>query len=263
MSKLTREQTRRHSTAMALLQQDRLTDDDREQVFRDFHPGAEHMTGPAGAFFTPFDLAGDLAIEANGSTRILDVCAGIGVLSAFPYWRHQWSGASAPAIEIICVEINPAYCEIGRKLCPWATWINADLFDLTANDLGRFDMVLGNPPFGRSRRSATGPRYTGSETELHIIDHAAQFADYGAFIVPAMSAPFRYSGVQCFERRNEGRGVDFEHQTGIHLDVGAGVDCAIYRDQWVDAAPSVEIVTAEFTTAKPLQASLDLFGQAA
>lgn len=263
MSKLSKDQVRRHEAAMALLKQDRLTDDDREQVFRDFHPGAQHMTGPAGAFFTPFELAGDLAIEANGCTRILDVCAGIGVLSAFPYWRHQWSGASAPPIEITCVEINPAYCEIGRKLAPWADWINADVFDLSADDIGCFDIVVGNPPFGRSRRSATGPRYTGSETELHIIDHAAQFAESGAFIVPAMSAPFKYSGVQCYARRTEGRGIDFERTTGIALDVGAGVDCALYRDQWVDAAPAVEIVRAEFTAARPVQAGFDLFGKAA
>ena len=57
MAKLTRDQAKRHDAARALLAKYRLTDDEREQVFRDFHPGAEHMTGPAGAFFTPFDLA--------------------------------------------------------------------------------------------------------------------------------------------------------------------------------------------------------------
>ena len=124
-------------------------------------------------------------------------------------------------------------------------------------------MVIANPPYGRVRSAGKGPRYTGAEAELHLIDHAAQFAPHGAFIIPAMSAPFQYSGVRSFERREAGRGVDFQRQTGISLDIGAGVDCAIYRDQWNGVTPSVEIVCADFTEARPVQSGLDLFSEAA
>ena len=258
MAKLTCDQAKRHDAALALLAKDRLTDDEREQVFRDFHPGAEHMTGPAGAFFTPFDLAGDFALETNGCRRVLDLCAGIGVLSAFSHWRSQWGDRNAPPVEITCVEINPAYCAIGRRLTPWATWIEADVFDLDPDDFPRFDIVIANPPFGRAGRKGRGPRYLGAETDLHVIDHAARFAPRGAFIVPAMSAPFRYSGAQSYARRTDGRGVAFERQTGILLDVGVGVDCAHYADQWQEVSPAVEIVCADFTGAKPVQAGLDL-----
>ncbi|MBB3948463.1 hypothetical protein GGQ73_004450 [Rhizobium skierniewicense] len=71
---------------------------------------------------------------------------------------------------------------------PEARWINADVFDYRALDLDRYDIAIGNPPFGRVRRSATGPRYRGAEFEFHIIDIAAELADYGAFIVPQGSA---------------------------------------------------------------------------
>lgn len=259
MAKLTRTQTKRHKAALDLLTQDRLTEHQQEQVFRDFHPGADHMTAESGAFFTPFDLAGDLALEISGATRILDVCAGIGVLSAFAYWRSGYANRDAPPVDIVCLERNSAYVEIGKQLCPWARWITGDVFDFGPEDLGHFDIVIGNPPFGRVRRSANGPRYTGAETELHIIDHVARFATRGAFIIPAMSAPFQYSGVQCYARRTEGRGVDFERQTGITLDVGVGVDCSYYADQWQDVSPSVEIVSADFSEARPVQAPLDLF----
>ncbi|MEM8759213.1 MAG: hypothetical protein AAGE83_02670 [Pseudomonadota bacterium] len=256
MAKLTRDQIKRHEAALAILRKDRLTDDEREQVFRDFNPGAEHMNGRSGAFFTPFELAGDFALELNGATKVIDLCAGIGALSAFKFWRSQWDRREAERLDITCVEINPAFVEIGRKLAPWARWICADVFEIDAEELGRFDVACANPPFGRVRRSGLGPRYTGPEFELHVIDLASRFADRGAFIVPAMSAPFRYSGAQTYERRTQGRGRAFEKQTGISLDIGCGVDCSIYRDQWRDVAPAVEIVCADYEAAIPLPSEI-------
>lgn len=68
-----------------------------------------------------------------------------------------------------------------------------------------------------------------------------------------MSAPFQYSGTQFYERREAGRGVAFEEATGISLEMGCGVDCSIYRDNWQDVAPSVEIVCADYESAKPVR----------
>ena len=250
MAKLSKAQTRLHLEAVEILKKDKLTDDERETVFRNWHPGASHMTRHGSAFFTPFELAADFALELNGSTRILDLCAGIGVLSVFAYWRAQFGG-QADQLDITCVEINPTFCEVGRKLSPWATWINADVFDLDAGELGRFDVACSNPPFGRVRRSGHGPRYRGPEFELHVIDLASRFARYGAFIVPTSSAPFRYSGAQHHERLESGRGADFQKVTGIELDIGCGVDCSIYRDDWQEVAPAVEIVCADYDETIP------------
>jgi hypothetical protein len=77
-------------------------------------------------------------------------------------------------------------------------------------DLGRYDVAIANPPFGRVKRSGDASRYRGPEFELHIMDIARELAERGAFIVPQESASFRYSGRPYFDRRAEGRAVDFE-----------------------------------------------------
>ncbi len=246
MAKLTRAQRKAHEEAEALLTKDRLTEDERDFVFQNWHEGANHINGAAGAFFTPWDLAGDFALD-GGSGRVIDLCAGIGILSYFIHCRSKWG--TRPA-EITCIEINPRYCAVGRKLLPEACWINADLFDWRELDLGHYDFAIGNPPFGRVRRSGDGPRYRGPEFEFHVIDIAAELADHGAFIIPQQSASFRYSGTQCYERRTTGRGVDFETLTGLEMGTGAGIDTAYYRDAWKDTSILCEIACFDFAEAR-------------
>ena len=219
-----------------------LTEDEREFVFRNWHEGAEFINGEAGAFFTPFDLAGDFALDGAGG-RVIDLCAGIGVLSYFVGQRARYGSR---ATELTCVEINPKYCEVGRKLVPEARWINADVFDWRELDLGRYDIAIGNPPFGRVRRSANGPRYRGSEFEFHVIDIAAELADYGAFIIPQQSASFQYSGRHFYERHTKGKGVDFENATGLTMDAGVGVDTSIFKNEWKDTSIITEIACFDF-----------------
>lgn len=246
MAKLTKAQRKAHDEAEAILKKDRLTDDEREFVFRNWHEGANHINGAAGAFFTPFDLAADFALDGVGS-RVIDLCAGIGVLSYFIYHRVTYGGKLP---EITCIEINPRYCEIGRKLLPEARWINADVFDWRDLELGHFNIAVGNPPFGKVRRSANGPRYRGAEFEFHVIDIAADIADHGAFIIPQQSASFQYSGRPYFERRTSGRGVDFSKATGFEMDAGVGIDTSIYRDEWKDTSVICEIACFDFAEAR-------------
>ena len=61
-----------------------------------------------------------------------------------------------------------------------------------------------------------------------MIDIAADHADYGAFILPAGAAPFRYSGAPFFNWRPERRYNQFEKDTGIRLDIGIGIDSTAY-----------------------------------
>lgn len=285
MAKLTKPQAKAHQQACDLLAKEVLTEDDKLFVLENWQESASHINTVAGAFFTPFLLARDFAIETYPG-KIIDLCAGIGMLSYAVRSKHQWDRAP---LDITCIEINPDYVAVGRKILPEATWIQASVFDVLDMGLGHFDVAISNPPFGRVTRpeGKGAPRYTGGEFEFHVIDIAAHLANYGAFILPQMSSGFKYSGSQCYQRETSGKAFDFQQKTGIYLGPSCGIDTATYKDAWRGVSPICEIVCCDFeekhvetlaappaaaaphpepeTPAEPVNAKpqLDLFGEAA
>lgn len=281
MAKLTKAQAKAHQQACDLLAKDALTDAEKMFVLENWQESASHINTVAGAFFTPYDLARDFAIETFPG-RIIDLCAGIGMLSYAVRDKHQWDKAP---LDITCVEINPDYVAVGRKILPEARWIEASVFDVLDMGLGQFDVAISNPPFGRITRpeGKGAPRYKGGEFEFHVIDIAAHLANYGTFILPQMSSGFRYSGSQRYERDTSGKAFDFQQKTGIYLGPSCGIDTAFYKDSWRGVSPICEIVCCDFeakeveavTTPAPLArqdepiqtpaktAQLEMFGEAA
>lgn len=254
MAKLTKAQAKAHAAAVALLAKDMLTEDDKDFVLKNWNESANHVNGAAGAFFTPYDMAFDFAYDVGGA-RVIDLCAGIGMLSYAVYCRSKWGERTA---NITCVERNADYIAVGKKILPEATWIHADVLDVLDMDLGHFDYAISNPPFGNIKRERNSPRYSGRDFEFHVIDIAAHLAGYGTFIVPQMSAGFNYSGQRPdgFGRHKDGKAVKFQDLTGLHFDAGCGVDTAFYRDAWKGVSPLCEIVTVDFTeSTKPIVAS--------
>jgi len=248
MAKLSKVEARNHSKALEFLQQDILSDDEKEFVFNHYHEAANHVNGSAGAFFTPLDLAWDAALELesvreNHERRVIDLCAGIGVLS-YCVW-HRYRG-----IDITCVEINPEYVEVGKKLVPQANWVLMDITDLEAlSALGRFDNAISNPPFGRvpSFKGKSSPRYHGGEAEFKVIDLAAEVTDAdGVFILPQGSAGFRLSGVQYYERVESDKYKAFAEQTGLNLEAGMGIDTTVHSEGWKSVKPRVEVACVDF-----------------
>jgi len=260
MAKISKCDAAKHLAAMALLGKDDLTLDERWQILQDYREDATHLNGTAGAFFTPFGLARDLVVEIPTCRRIVDLCAGIGTLAfAAQTACRDWTHGTAP--EIVCIENNPEYVAVGRKILPQATWIEASVFDAdTIAQLGRFDVAISNPPFGAIRCDGAPRRYRGSDFEFRVLDVASDIAEYGVFVVPQMSAPFSYSGQRTYTETRPARYDRFEAETGIVLEPNCGLDTSIHRGEWHGVAPVVEIVCADFMEARcrraPAQRSL-------
>jgi predicted RNA methylase len=253
MAKLTKAQIATHKAACELLQKDVLTYDEREFVLNNWQESATHINSAAGAFFTPLDMAYTFAVEVSGSAaegaRILDLCAGIGCLAFAVYHRNAWGRDTAPAL--VCVEKNPDYVAVGRKVLPEATWICGDVFDLPA-DLGRFDFAISNPPFG------SGGPLKGVTLDLNVVAVASELADYGVFILPQMSAPFRYSGERHYVETPGAAYTRFQQKTGIPLGPSCGIDCDYFRDDWRGVAPKVEVCLSDFAEWRAARAAIAL-----
>jgi hypothetical protein len=242
--KLTYAQAKAHEHASELLTQPLLTDEERCFVLEHWRAGARHINSLAGAYFTPSGLARDLACEV-GAGSIIDLCAGIGTLT---FHARRWA---QPDQRIICVEINPDHVAVGQKILPYATWMCCDIFDLP--DVGHFSCALSNPPFGRTSRSGRSPRYQGKRFEYHVIDIASDLADYGVFLIPQESTPFRYSGKPEFSQVPEDRIPDyreFRRRSHIEFEMNCGFDTSQYLDDWNGVAPTTEIVITDFNAAR-------------
>jgi predicted RNA methylase len=246
VARLSKAQIKLHREAEELLTLDHLDDDQREFVLDNWQESALHINSAAGAFFTPSGLAGDLALFSQADT-VIDLCAGIGGLGLWNWWR------SNRRAKVTCIEINPAYVAVGRKIFPEATWICASVE--TAPTLGRFDIAIGNPPFGKTAK-IKGPRYSGVD-DLAVVDIASECADFGTFILPSNSCPFEYSGRDDYRARSTPVFDKFHAATGIDLTCEP-IDCGYYKDDWRGVSPRVEVVGTDFTD---VQASRLLHGR--
>jgi hypothetical protein len=248
MARLSKDAARLHRQACELVALARdLTDEEIDFVFEHYQESQNPGHGLDGAFFTPRDLAFDLTVEVGGD-RLIDLCAGIGriaSLAADPAAPHR--AGRAPS-EIVCVERDPEYVRVGRKLVPQARWIEADVLALPPG-LGGFDTAFGNPPFGPVARSGNPGAYTGALFEFHVIALASQIADFGVFLIPQRSAPVRHSGQARPVRQDDGPCARFARETGLEL-TSSCIDTSGYGDQWRGVTPAVEIVVCDFASGR-------------
>ncbi|MBD5760271.1 methyltransferase [Citrobacter freundii] len=237
MARVTKKESQLRLKVMELVHSDRqLTEDDKEFIFNNYRGDG---IGATGAFFTPEMLAWDFMLDAGCSDDCIELCAGIGRLSYYQFIRNKPS-------HITCVELNPEYVLIGKRVLPQAEWITGDALQYTPDRFYR--VAYGNPPFGKINTSGayTG-RYTGSEFEYKIIDRAREYSSYGVWIVPQGSAGFKYSGHTYYDRSiQSAKYIKFEKDTGLILHPGVGIDTSIYRDQWNGTKGTCESVLVDY-----------------
>lgn len=236
MARISKQQSKQHEQVLELVHSDSpLTFEQKEFILQNYQGDG---IGSTGAFFTPEGLAWDFSIDSGSTGRCIELCAGIGRLSFCQYYRHR------PA-HITCVELNPDYVQVGMRVLPEAEWIVGDALTFTSEQ--PYDIVYGNPPFGKIQTSeAAKGSYKGSEFEYKVITHGASLAPYGVWIVPQGSAGFVYSGARYYERRESAKYNKFAEQTGFHFEAGCGVDTSLFRDQWHGTNVVCEIVTVEY-----------------
>ena len=245
--KLSKQKAKLHQEACDILKKDKLSYDDKIFVLENWHEGAEHINGTAGAFFTPSGLARDFQLGVEKHGRVIDLCAGIGSLG---FWLTETAKHGNTLKELVCIELNPKYVEVGKKILPDAKWITGSIFDKELMlSLGEFDQVISNPPFGQIKTGKPVDNwlaYSGSDFELLAIDVASRIAKRGAFILPQMSTPFRYSGNSYLTEERTDKVKKFERQTGLEYDFNCGIDTSIYIDDWKGVSPVCEIALFDF-----------------
>lgn len=267
--KLTRSESNAHNRCLEILKQDSLTNQDKEFVLVNFHEGANNNNSAAGAFFTPIRMSFEFSNEVvymsgDREIKIIDLCAGIGMLSYPIITRLKNLGIK---FRHVCIEYNREYFEVGKKLLPEAEWYCMDVCDVDAiKQLGHFDIAISNPPFGNvgTFREKETPRYKGSNAEYKVIDVAYEVADHGVFLIPQASAGFEYSGKNQYQVVHNSKYKRFMKSTGLELEFGIGVDTAYeylytwdYDDDtttssnWKGVNPVVEFATCSFSNYRP------------
>ena len=235
---------KKHNECLSILQKDNLTFDEKIFVYENYIPAVNNDIGSGGIFFTPMGLARDMCIEIGDNNNIVDLCAGIGMLSFIYY---HWN--SNKDINITCIERNKEFCEIGKKLLPQANWVNDSILD---NDLSFYDesnVVISNPPYGNIKDSGFNSRvldYKGSEFEYKVIEVGKHFGNRGVFIIPKPSSSFKYSGERYYEPQMSNKLKKFMVETNIKLESNCGIDCSIYSNDWKGTKIITEIVLVDY-----------------
>lgn len=247
--KLSKPQIRAHESACALLDKERLTYEEKLYVYDNWYPSYSNQIGKIASFFTPIELASTVGLAMDGCNTVVDLCAGIGILSFLRY--HQTLTWERREIKVTCIENNPEFVSAGKKLFPEANWILGDVLDEDLiKSLGRFRCAISNPPYGNIKTGNNKSNwfgYSGNEFEFKVISVASKIADYGVFILPQGSAPFVYSG--------RSRGAELYHsdkyqrwsqQTGMDLQMCIGIDTAEFKDDWKGTSILTEVADIEF-----------------
>jgi len=248
MTRISSHHLKRHNESLRRLRKPSLTLSDKDYVIANYNEGVERVISTKGIFFTPPELAEAFCIEVTGN-RIVDLCAGIGMLSYYYLHHGHHPKVAVNPIDLVCIERNPDFVKVGEKVLPEATWICDDITRPGfLESLGLFDMAISNPPFGSiSHTRGSSFNYSGNHFEYKTIELASRVARHGTFILPQGSTPFAYSGKRQFEEQTVSKYTQFKHQTKILIGPSSGIDTSVYQSQWKFTQVTTEIACCDFT----------------
>jgi len=254
----------------AILESGEVSPKDRGYVFDNYIPSAMGAKR-ASQYFTPYKLALEAAYHATGGIKtVLDLCAGIGMLSYAIMIAENYGAVQLGSIQrIVAIERDAELVAVGKKLLPMIDWYCGDIFDadfikhVYAHNGGRFDVCVTNPPYGIKSRY-DWLNYKG-RSHLAAVEVAARVSDAVIAILPGMDVPNMAKANVSIDRRYEddrGEIVKFMQANPSLLFEATCVDCTVYRNEWVGASPDVELVSISGSNGDAIEMSLfDRVGQ--
>ena len=153
MAKLKKKPRQMQARANTMGINDSLYHAEKAFVLANYHEAATNKISVAGVFFTPLSLVFECANYCRYSyvkrpIKILDLCAGIGVLSWAINKGFETSHVNE-SCDITRAEINRDYILGAKKILPSAIWLHVEVSDIDAlSILGQFYLVISNPAFG-------------------------------------------------------------------------------------------------------------------
>lgn len=240
-----------------------------EFILENWMPYIGSRVDVSGAFFTPLSLARCVALNTGDRGRFVDICAGIGALS-FPLIYNTWGYRQSSITEVVAVELDYRFVEIGRRILPEVTWVHGDVFDAELWErLGCFNHAVSNPPFGRNKAN-TGKgdwlSFRGAN-DFMVLEVAMRVADTVTMIVPQSNMPLHYQrsyGSRAYERV----GLADEPETvrrWYDLFPDTHISCSNFDmgdyGPWRSVDPRVELLDIEYPSrlglyAQPLQMAM-------
>lgn len=138
-----------------------------------------------GTYYTSESIADFLASASirSPADRVLEPCFGQGVfLQACERRLATLSGQLAPHQPLVGVDADRIAVTEARRRFPSVHLVEADFFSIDPGALGRFDVVIGNPPFVRYHR------FCGPQRELGLRRARAAGVEFSA--LTSAWAPF-------------------------------------------------------------------------
>ena len=275
MGKLSKRDLKEQKKIQDLLNsKDKFTDDELELIYTEFNEAVIGDVTQNSAYFTPLGLAYDFALMVPTHGVVVDLCAGIGVLSHAALTRDYYHNDIK---KIICIERDPRYIEIGKKLVQSTSrtyyekgeekeytteviWLQGDMFDeemwnQIEKDHGKIDCIISNPPYGvvtKSDKNRDWLKYKGKDIDIAAIEIGILKSKYPSYIIPQGSCTFKCSGRPYGSEHCENRKIDkLKKEIGLDFYMAwASIDTTVYEQGFKNTKITVECCTIVDVEAK-------------